>query len=358
MADVQATPWNGLKVASTFSGCGGSCLGYRMAGFRVVYASEVVPAAQDAYRANHQSHLDTRDIREVQAQDILNATGLDVGDLDIFDGSPPCQAFSTYGRGSKGWGTQRKYGDATQANEEMFFEYARLLGGLRPRAFIAENVAGLVRGHSLGYFKLILKRLQEAGGGYNVRARVLDGQWLGVPQTRMRLVIQGVRADLGREPAFPSPLPYRYTVRDACPFSFPVPCRPYRTITGKKNTRPPAAPVPEGFHIDPETWLKPHHRYFKYWQETKLGGAHHARFSLERLHPDKPAPCVTSQGMHSYHSHEARRLSLFELRRVCGFPDDFALPGSFGNGWARLGNAVPPLMMRAIAEAVRDGVLT
>ena len=357
MADIATIPWNGFNVVSTFSGCGGSCLGYRMAGFRVVWASEVVPAAQNAYRANHQGFLDTRDIRQVQPADILNATGLDVGEIDIFDGSPPCQAFSTCGQGSKAWGTQRKYGDATQANENMFFEYARLLDGLQPRAFIAENVAGLVRGHSIGYFKMILKALQEAGTGYTVEARVLDAQWLGVPQTRTRLVIQGVRSDLGRKPAFPSPLPYRYSVRDACPFSFPEMVRPYHTYRGKRNAKPATVAPPPGFHIEPEAWLKPHLAYLKYWQETKVGRSHHARFTLNRLHPEQPAPCVISQGMDTYHSYEPRRLSLFELRRVCGFPDDFVLPGSFSQGWARLGNAVPPLMMRAIATAVRDGVL-
>ena len=69
MAEVAAIPWNGFTVASTFSGCGGSCLGYRMAGFRVVWANEFVPAAQDSYRANMSAGciLDTRDIKIVTA---------------------------------------------------------------------------------------------------------------------------------------------------------------------------------------------------------------------------------------------------------------------------------------------------
>ena len=60
MAEVAAIPWNGFKVASTFSGCGGSCLGYRMAGFKVVWANEFVPAAQESYRANMSSRCDPR----------------------------------------------------------------------------------------------------------------------------------------------------------------------------------------------------------------------------------------------------------------------------------------------------------
>lgn len=99
MKEVAALPWNGLRVASTFSGGGGSCTGYRMAGYRVVYANEFIPAAQETYKANHpDSFLDTRDIRTVSAADVLKATGLSEGELDLFDGSPPCSAFSTAGK--------------------------------------------------------------------------------------------------------------------------------------------------------------------------------------------------------------------------------------------------------------------
>ena len=67
MAGIAAVPWNGFTAISTFSGCGGPCLGYRMAGFRVAWASEFIPAAAEVYRANHpDTTLDTRDIREVK----------------------------------------------------------------------------------------------------------------------------------------------------------------------------------------------------------------------------------------------------------------------------------------------------
>ncbi|KKL26718.1 hypothetical protein LCGC14_2392520, partial [marine sediment metagenome] len=75
--EIEAYPWNGYTVVSTFSGAGGSCLGYRMAGFKVRWASEFIPAAQEVYRLNHlNSILGTRDIRQVLPQDILDATGL------------------------------------------------------------------------------------------------------------------------------------------------------------------------------------------------------------------------------------------------------------------------------------------
>lgn len=218
MAEVAALPWNGLKVASTFSGCGGSCLGYRMAGCRVVWANEFVPIAGDSYEANAApgSVLDRRDVKLVKPEEILAAAGLKKGELDILDGSPPCQAFSTAGKRARGWGKERKYEHgAHQKNEDLFYEYIRLLRGLMPRAFVAENVSGLVKGVAKGYFIDILTQLRACG--YRVEARLLDAKWLGVPQSRQRIIFVGIRSDLGRDPAFPAPLPYFYSVRDALP---------------------------------------------------------------------------------------------------------------------------------------------
>ena len=101
----------------------------------------------------------------------------------------------------------------TQRTDDLFFEYARLLKGLLPKCFVAENVSGLVKGVAKGYFLEILAALK--GSGYRVEAGLLDAQWLGVPQTRQRLIFVGVREDLGLPPAFPRPLPYRYSVREA-----------------------------------------------------------------------------------------------------------------------------------------------
>lgn len=253
MAEIAKIKWNGRKVASTFSGGGGSCTGYRMAGLQVVWANEFIPEAQKTYRENHpETHLDPRDIKLVTAEDILAATGLKVGELDIFDGSPPCQSFSTAGKGAKGWaasgGEGKTYENGvTQNNELLFYEYVRLLKGLQPKVFIAENVKGLTIGESkklmgdpqLGMFggvefqtkagqkvveikdeDTILHRLIDAG--YVVHYEVLDAADLGVPQTRNRVIFIGVRNDIaaatGVLPCFPKPLGYTYTVRDALPW--------------------------------------------------------------------------------------------------------------------------------------------
>jgi len=246
----------GLTVITTFAGCGGSSIGYRMAGYRVLWANEFVPAAQDSYRANMAKGtiLDGRDVKEITAEEILKATGLKRGELDLLDGSPPCQAFSTAGKRERGWGVERSYEHgASQKNEDLFFEFVRLRDGMQPRAFVAENVSGLVKGTAKGYFLEILRGLKR---GYRVEARLLDAQWLGVPQARQRIIFVGVREDLGLDPAFPAPLPYRYSVREAIPWigraihdtrgqpqysagditnGRPPPCRPPRTSSSPRG---------------------------------------------------------------------------------------------------------------------------
>ncbi len=147
MAEIEAIKWNGFNVVSTFSGCGGSCLGYRMAGYRVLYANEFIKAAQETYKANHpNSILDSNDVRQIRPEEILERINLKKGELDLFDGSPPCASFSISGKREKGWGVEKKYSDTKQRVDDLFYEYARILRGLQPKVFVAENVAGLVIG--------------------------------------------------------------------------------------------------------------------------------------------------------------------------------------------------------------------
>jgi DNA-cytosine methyltransferase len=233
MSDVEQIPWNGYNVVSTFSGCGGSCLGFRMAGFRTLWASEFVPAAAEVYRLNHPGvPLDARDIRLVTPEQIRAVVG-DV-EIDVLEGSPPCASFSTAGKREKSWGEVKKYSDTKQRTDDLFFEFARTLKGLQPRAFVAENVSGLVKGKAKGYFKDILAELK--GCGYVVRAKLLDAQWLGVPQMRQRIIFVGVREDLGAEPVHPAPLPFRYSVRDAIPWIAEVSHVHYSSEQSERHT--------------------------------------------------------------------------------------------------------------------------
>lgn len=215
IARVRGT--NGYKVISTFSGCGGACLGFEMDGYEILYANEFVEAARDTYSANHPGViLDPRDIRTVTGEDILHQIGLRKGEIDVFEGSPPCASFSTAGSREKAWGKVKQYSDTRQRADDLFFEYTRLISEIKPKVFTAENVSGLVKGKAVGYFKEIIREMRSHG--YVVDAKVLDASYLGVPQARQRLIFIGIRQDLvdkyNVRPTFPMPFPYRYAIKD------------------------------------------------------------------------------------------------------------------------------------------------
>jgi DNA (cytosine-5)-methyltransferase 1 len=340
MREIESIPWNGYRVASTFSGCGGSCLGYRMAGYRVTYANEFIEEAQRTYKANHpNSYLDTRDIRQVKPEDVLEKAGVNRGDLDLLDGSPPCSAFSTAGKREAGWGKVKAYSDKAQRVDDLFFEYVRLIDGIRPKVFVAENVSGLVKGTAKGYFKRILAALREPG--YRVSCRVLDAQWLGVPQMRQRTIFVGVRDDLGIEPVHPAPLPYRYSVQDACPH---IAYQGDNGGFGKGGMRPARQPsgsfgagLTTGNGVFPPSVVSD-------FTSSQLKDA-------ETSYNLTVATASLKSGM------TVRRMTLQELRRIGGFPDDFQLTGDFTQRWERIGRAVPPLMMARIAGTIATKIL-
>ena len=302
-------------VASTFSGAGGSSLGYRMANLKVLWANEFIAEAQHTYLANHpNTKLDGRDIRQIEPLEVLQEIGLGVGDLDILDGSPPCASFSVSGLVSEAWGQQKKYSGKRQRTDDLFFEYIRFVEAMQPRIFIAENVQGMVRGAAKGYFKLVMQALRQCG--YKVAVKELNAAQLGVPQVRRRLIFVGVREDLGGEPRFPKPFPYYYAVQEVLP------------------------------HI----------------HQVKNGGKPH-----NWSHSNKPSPTICQSdhntGINAYRSSggfittdvgDIRRLTIDEVRVLCSFPPDFILTGKFRHQWERMGRAVPPLMMRAIARTQRD----
>ena len=330
LADLDAVERNGLRVASTFSGCGGSSLGYKLAGFDVVFASEFVPLAAATYRANAPTvEVDERDIRDLSGHELRER----FGEIDVLDGSPPCASFSIAGKRADDWGTTKSYSGRVQRTDDLFDEYARLVEELRPRSFVAENVAGFTQGVAIGYARRTTARLRAAG--YHVAARRLDAQWLGVPQHRERTIILGVRTDVGPPPTFPKPQADRVGMREALGDHIDgqlmtrdfgehggqrrSPTLPSMTIcssTQGGNGRWPASVAFAPAGPDPETGF-------------------HAVVS-ERIRRAFPTSSV-------------RYFHLNEVRRLQSFPDDFELTGTWANRWERLGRAVPPMMMAAIA---------
>ncbi len=372
MDEVRAVPPNGLRVASTFSGCGGSSLGFRMAGFTVLYANEFIEAARESYRANasETTFIDSRDIRTVSGSSLRELAGLGDDELDVLEGSPPCASFSTAGKRHRLWGEVKSYSDTRQRADDLFFEYARLVGEVRPRAFVAENVSGLAEGVAKGYFIEILAALRKQG--YRVGVRKLDAQWLGVPQRRKRLIFIGFREDLGLDPAdaFPAPLAYRYSLRDAVPWieavegatgydkhayrSSDLPAetvlagRPVRVIASDLvETGVPLGDSPVG----------------REWAKLLPGETSKKYLNLVKADANRPSPTVTALGGRSggtasvAHPTEPRKYSIPELRLISGFPADFELSGTYAQQWERIGRAVPPPMMAAVARGVADVLL-
>lgn len=338
MAEIRRIPGNGLRAISLFSGGGGSSCGYRMAGFDVVWASEFVEAARETYAANWPSTtLDGRDVREVSADEILRVTGLKAGELDVLDGSPPCASFSEVVRHNAKiedlWGKEKDYSGQRQRTDDLFDHYLRILEGLKPRAFVAENVLGLVVGRAKGHFVRILERMQRAG--YRVKVGVVDAKWLGVPQHRERTIFVGMREDLGVDPELPKPFPRMVTLREALAGV---------TVTDEER----ASLSFEGMAI------------YESWKKLAPGRRPDEKhFNLRRCSWDMPAFTLISTagnpGAGSIaHPEEPRKFSIAELKRICSFPDDYVLTGRHNQQVERMGRAVPPLMMRAIATAVRE----
>ena len=229
ISEINSVPWNGLKVVETFAGGGGSDTGWRWSGYKTVWANEFEKNPCATYRANFpETFLDTRDIKIITAKEILMRCKLRVGELDVFSGSPPCQGFSIANK-NRLQRKEKKYDNGIiQKNEDLFFEYIRLLKGLMPKVFVAENVKGLTIGkaksilgsHELDLFdnqdETILHGLMNCG--YVVRWQILNAADYGTPQSRQRVFFIGVRKDLNLEPCFPIMQGYQYSVLDALPW--------------------------------------------------------------------------------------------------------------------------------------------
>lgn len=330
-----------FEVVSTFAGGGGSSLGYRMAGGKVLAIVEFIDEACKTYRANwSNTKIIQKDIRDVTGQEILDTIGKKKGELDILDGSPPCSAFSTAGAREKNWGKEKKYSDSKQTNvEDLFFEYIRLLREIQPKVFIAENVTGLVKGNAKGYFNHIMKELSESG--YKVVCKILDAKYMGVPQSRPRTIFVGIRNDLWRDDyegkTHPKPSNQFVTLREA--FDGLV-----FTDADKK-----------------ETDLTKYTAYKKLIT-IKAGGQHPKNFSLMKAHPDKYSYCITATcgnlsagGVRHW---ENRAFTVNEVKRIMSVPDDFILTGTYQQKVERLGRMVAPFMMRDVAKNILElGVL-
>ena len=174
-----------VTVFSTFSCGGGSTMGYKRAGFKVLGNVEIDPAINAMYVKNHHPKYNyNMDLREFNK---LETVPEELLHLDILDGSPPCTVFSTAGLREKTWGKEKVFreGQKRQRLDDLFGVFLDTVEKLRPRVVIAENVPGLLKGNARGYVNEIINRFKELG--YAVQLFSLNAARMDVPSKRERV---------------------------------------------------------------------------------------------------------------------------------------------------------------------------
>jgi DNA (cytosine-5)-methyltransferase 1 len=336
VSEIKEAAMNRLpnfEVVSLFAGGGGSSTGYRMAGGKVLAVNEFIPEAITTYEANWpDTTVLSGDVRNLTADQILAAIGKEKGELDLLDGSPPCSAFSTAGARDKNWGKTKKYSDSEQDSvEDLFFEYIRILRGVMPKVFIAENVAGLTKGKAKGYLNEILRGLKESG--YEVSCKILDAKWLGVPQTRTRTIFIGIRKDLWLDG-----------------YSGKLHPKPDQGFTSLQDAF-------DGLSFSDEDRVETDLTRYAVGKELlKLSAGEQSKkyFQLVKCSRKNVAGCLTASagntGIACIKHWDNRAFTVAECKRIMSVPDDYVLTGTYKQKVERLGRMVAPHMMRAVAE--------
>lgn len=317
-----------LKVASLFCGCGGTDVGmkgnfdflgkyYEDHGVDIVYANDFEKSACKIFEENFGLKPDTRDIRDVKADEIPH--------FDILTGGFPCQSFSIVAQNPKRLGIKDQKG-------MLFFEMCRILSERQPKCFIAENVKGLLTANNKEAFPLILKEFENTG--YKVYYRVLKAVEFGIPQKRERVIIVGFRQDLDVAFEFPNPIidrPEQYT---------PLKSVIQQNVDDKYFFSQKAI---DGMMKNRENMNKGRAQNIN--EPCNTVGAHLAKVSL-----NSTDPVLLDQGRY-------RRFTPREVARIQSFPDSFKLVESESAQYRALGNAIPPVLFWYIMKAVKVALM-
>lgn len=381
-----------MKVVDFFSGAGGLSCGLNMAGFTSILGSDIHPVYAKTYAKNHpNTQVITSDIRELSEHDILKLTGLRSGQLDLLAGGPPCQGFSI----------NAPIRTLDDQRNHLFKEYLRIAEILKPKAILIENVPGLVSLSKGTVVKAIYHHLIHMG--YTVAHRILFAGHYGVPQMRFRTVFIALR-DGGRiefpeptynskavanfagardlclqiHPLFSQNLKDQTTVWDAisdlpelalgqamADVLYPVPPQSeYQNIMRKgskkvynhacaklgKTNLERLTHIPQG-----GSWRDIPHDLLPAGLKRARRSDHTKRYG--RLHPDELCSTIlTKCDPHwgsFFHPTQDRALSVREAARIQSFPDTYVFTGSLTEQFEQVGNAVPPLMAKAIGETIK-----
>jgi DNA (cytosine-5)-methyltransferase 1 len=343
-----------LTSLDLFCGAGGFTAGLSAAGFNVIGAVDSWSVAVANYRKNFTHPVVEADVSTLDAKRLVRLFGDEVRSLDLLVGGPPCQGFSV-----------QRIGQNEDKRNSLILEFARIVHELQPRAFVMENVLGLlgIRGRQIyGQLQHDLK-----SDGFEVRTARINAAEFGVPQNRRRVFVYGWRSPIS---ALCFPLGDRRagnfrTVWDAIGDLPSVDTRAglesphdplHRRIrlSDKNLERLKLIPPGKGFEsLPPELRVRCHQN-----GASKIGH----RNVYGRLAPDAPAGTITAR-FDSFtrgkfaHPFEHRNISLREGARLQTFPDTFRFHGTQEQVAALIGNAVPPLLATAVATSFRDQLL-
>lgn len=300
-----------MKVVSLFSGAGGLDLGFVMAGHEIVWANDLYGDAVETYKHNIGEHIVCEDISKIDASTIP--------ECDIVIGGFPCQGFSVAN-------TKRHEGDE---RNELYKQLIRIIIEKKPKFFLAENVKGITNLAKGKVFEMILNDFMSLG--YKVKYRILNAADYGVPQTRQRVIIIGVRSDIDFEYEYPDPTHDKDGTGGL----------PKWVSVGETMSQIDDPDKPNSL---------PNHEYSKY--KLNFNGY----IGHRKLDPNKPAPTVTARGDNKGgvvilpHPNGQRRMSCRELAAVQSFPLDFKFYGNRSSVYRQIGNAVPPLLAYCVAK--------
>jgi len=334
IADLQNIPKHNLKVMSTFACGGGSSMGYKRAGFDVIAANDIDPEMAWHYKLNiNPKYYFLCPIGELLNKDLPE----ELYNLDVLDGSPPCSTFSMAGSREKSWGKEKHFreGQSKQVLSDLFFDYLDLVGKLKPKVAIAENVKGMLIGNAKGYTKMVMQKFKELG--YRPQLFLLNAADCGVPQRRERVFFCAVRNDIDVPPLKLTPTHKWISAGEAT--------QDLQALTDDelKETKATATDI--------QFWpgTKPGCSYSKEWERLR---GKPSGFNMYRLNKEKPSVTVTATDV-IRHWDKCRKLTYREWKRLGSFPDDYQAKSNT-IGKYMIGMSVPPKMTEAVACAVRD----